>query len=79
MPKLTRNAVRCLRCKEVVESKWVHDYRECKCGEVAVDGGLVEDRTIYKPQKEGDPLPYEDLREWEFTTASPQGASDYLP
>lgn len=37
---LKRNAVQCLKCSEVIESKHRHDFRYCKCGNVAVDGGL---------------------------------------
>ena len=39
-PKLTRNAVRCLRCGDVIESKNIHEWVRCSCGAVAVDGGL---------------------------------------
>ncbi len=39
-PKLTRNAVRCLRCGDVIESKTVHEWVRCSCGAVGVDGGL---------------------------------------
>lgn len=37
---LTRNAVRCHKCGEVIESLHRHDFRRCSCGSVAVDGGL---------------------------------------
>ena len=33
------NAVRCLRCSDVIESTHRHDFKFCKCGNVAVDGG----------------------------------------
>lgn len=23
----------------MIESKWTHDFRRCKCGEIFVDGG----------------------------------------
>lgn len=39
-PKLTRNAIRCKKCNEVIESKSVHDFKHCSCGSVFVDGGL---------------------------------------
>jgi hypothetical protein len=35
-----RNSAKCLRCGDEVESKHVHDYKSCKCGAMAVDGGL---------------------------------------
>lgn len=32
--------VRCLKCGEVLESTWVHDFKMCKCpNETYVDGG----------------------------------------
>ena len=31
--------VRCKRCGDVIESKWLHNYVRCSCGRVAVDGG----------------------------------------
>ena len=39
-PKLTRNAVRCLRCGDIIESKTPHEWVRCSCGAVGVDGGL---------------------------------------
>ena len=38
---LTRNAVKCLVCNSVLESKYRHNYVQCRCSnEVATDGGL---------------------------------------
>ena len=36
---IVRNAVRCKKCGQVIESTHRHDYRTCKCGAVSVDGG----------------------------------------
>lgn len=36
---IIRNAIRCKKCGEVIESKSVHEFKFCKCGAVAVDGG----------------------------------------
>ncbi len=33
------NAVRCLRCGDVIHSAHRHDYQTCLCGDVSVDGG----------------------------------------
>ena len=52
--KIYRNAAQCLLCDEVVESKHVHDFVRCKCGNIFVDGGLdyirrgVRDSAGYK-------------------------------
>lgn len=37
--RIIKNAAECLKCGDVVESKHVHDFRFCKCGAIAVDGG----------------------------------------
>lgn len=34
-----RNRIQCLLCKEIIESKSVHDFVTCSCGNVSVDGG----------------------------------------
>lgn len=40
MHKLTRNAARCKKCSDIIESKYRHDFVTCKCGSIFVDGGL---------------------------------------
>lgn len=46
---LTRNAVKCLVCNTVLESKHRHHYNQCQCrNECAVDGGLDYQRTLAK-------------------------------
>jgi hypothetical protein len=39
MQKLKRNAVRCLKCNTVIESKHVHDFVWCTCKAIFTDGG----------------------------------------
>ena len=39
MTKIIKNAIQCKLCGEVIESKQVHDFVQCKCGACAVDGG----------------------------------------
>ncbi len=36
---ILENKIMCLKCNTVIESKTVHDFKWCKCGAVAVDGG----------------------------------------
>lgn len=36
---IKRNAIRCKKCGEVIESRSVHDFRSCSCKACAVDGG----------------------------------------
>lgn len=38
--RLIFNAVQCAKCDDVVVSTHRHDFRYCKCGAIAVDGGL---------------------------------------
>ena len=46
---LTRNAVKCLVCNSVSESKYQHNYVQCSCpNEVATDGGLIYQRYMAK-------------------------------
>jgi len=37
--KIIRNAIRCVKCGDVIESVSVHDFKFCSCGACAVDGG----------------------------------------
>ena len=39
MTKIIKNAIQCKLCGDVIESKHVHDFVQCKCGACAVDGG----------------------------------------
>ncbi len=38
--KLKRNAIKCRKCGDIIESKFTHDFKYCSCGSVAIDGGL---------------------------------------
>lgn len=38
--RITRNAVRCKCCGDVIESKTRYDFVTCSCGKCSVDGGL---------------------------------------
>ena len=37
---ICQNQVRCLKCGDEPYSAYRHDFKECKCGAVAVDGGM---------------------------------------
>jgi hypothetical protein len=34
-----KNRARCKKCKDVIHSKYRHDFVSCKCGAIFVDGG----------------------------------------
>lgn len=37
--RIIKNVIRCKHCGDIIESKSVHDFQECSCGTVFVDGG----------------------------------------
>ncbi len=38
--KITKNAAKCLKCDDIIESTFRHDFRYCSCRAIFVDGGL---------------------------------------
>jgi len=44
---ITRNAIQCTRCDEVIESFHRHDFKYCSCKTVAVDGGKAYRRRLF--------------------------------
>lgn len=61
MEKIKVNKIRCKRCGDVIESKTVHDFKFCKCGAVAVDGGKEYLRRCFINTEDD----YEELSEYE--------------
>lgn len=39
MEKIIKNQVQCRKCKDLLISTHVHDFKFCSCGAIAVDGG----------------------------------------
>ena len=39
MNRIIINRIKCNKCEDTIESISVHDFKFCKCGAVAVDGG----------------------------------------
>ena len=39
MSKIISNKVLCKKCGDIIESKFRHDFKTCKCYNVSVDGG----------------------------------------
>lgn len=39
MQKILVNKIKCNKCGDIIESTYRHDFKFCKCGAVAVDGG----------------------------------------
>lgn len=44
--RIVKNAIVCVLCKEEIVSTHRHDFRWCKCGKVAVDGGKEYRRRV---------------------------------
>lgn len=61
MRVLKRNAIRCLLCGDVVESKLVHDFQQCRCGACFCDGGHEYVRIGGDPNNIELLLEYEDV------------------
>ena len=59
--RLIKNAIRCKKCNDVIESKSVHHSVVCSCKSVGVDGGLEYNRMM------GEMEDYECLQEWLIT------------
>lgn len=52
---IIQNEAKCLKCEEIIWSAHRHDFKSCKCGATAVDGGtdylrrvgsFVEERSM---------------------------------
>ena len=39
--------IKCKHCGDIIESKHRHDFKHCKCGLVAIDGGNDYLRICY--------------------------------
>ena len=57
MKKIIKNAIRCKKCGDIIESESTHDFKWCSCKSVAVDGGLHYLRRV------GFPDDWEELSE----------------
>mgnify|MGYP000872965354 FL=1 len=66
------NKARCRLCGAIIESKHRHDFVQCPCGNIAVDGGRdylrragnpnnVEELSEYEPELKIDP-PFQDIK-----------------
>jgi hypothetical protein len=62
---IIRNAARCRKCGDEVESENRHDFVTCSCGSLSVDGGLDY------LKRSGDPANCEELSEYSDEPALP--------
>ena len=70
--RIIRNRARCKRCGEVIESLHRHDYRACRCGVIAVDGGHDYIRRVGNPEEIENMNEYEP-EPWPIETALEEG------
>ncbi len=56
MRKLLTNKVKCLKCGDILESKYEHDLKCCECESITISGG-----TSYAYRSISDPETYEEL------------------
>lgn len=61
MRVLVKNSIRCLLCGDVVESKSVHDFQQCRCGAAFCDGGHEYARIGGDPENIELLLEYDDV------------------
>lgn len=61
--KLVKNVIKCNHCGDIIESKYTHDFKFCKCGTVACDGGLSYAKRSFKNSLDD----FTDLSEWADT------------
>lgn len=54
MEEIIENKIKCKHCGDIIESKHVHDYKQCSCGKVAVDGGHCYLRRSFKSSPKED-------------------------
>ena len=60
---IKRNRAVCFICDTIIESKHVHDFVTCKCGNVSVDGGRDYIRRAFE-----DSSKFADMSEFEDET-----------
>lgn len=61
MTRIISNKIRCKSCGDIIESRSVHDFVQCSCGRVFVDGGHEYLRRGFKESMDD----YEELSETE--------------
>jgi hypothetical protein len=50
--KISVQAAQCPICCDVIVSRWQHDFHECGCGAIAIDGGQEYLRLLWdKPNR----------------------------
>lgn len=45
-PKNIRSAIQCTYCGDEIEKVYRHDYQQCRCERLAVDGGKAYQKRV---------------------------------
>jgi hypothetical protein len=62
--KILSSKIKCKHCESIIESTYRHDFQQCNCGKIFIDGGLDYQRFGFPP--EGEPNShYENLSVYE--------------
>jgi len=40
------HVIQCKKCLDIIESKHIHDFKECSCKSVGIDGGISDGNRI---------------------------------
>lgn len=59
----TPNGAECLNCHDIIYSLTVHDFKQCKCGEIMVDGGKSYQRRGW-PAGKTPAESFRDITDW---------------
>lgn len=73
MRKIKCNKIKCNHCGEIIESKYCHDFQQCSCGSVFVDGGHDYLRRGFI----NDTSDYVELSEYEEENEEDDGVTIY--
>jgi hypothetical protein len=63
--KIISNKVRCKECDDIIESIHRHDFKECKCGLIYIDGGRNYLRRGWTNVEKTPEECFEELSEYE--------------
>lgn len=83
--KIILNRIKCNHCGDIIISYSQHDYKNCKCGKVSIDGGLsylkrsFQEATDYEEMSLNEDSPFEVIRENLHWGTNGKSADRYRP
>ena len=67
MRRIIVNKVRCKKCNDIIESKYRHDFKSCKCGAIFVDGGTDYQRFGWTGDDSDEKTTWEDYIDFSYS------------